>query len=218
MLLFLCLIILLVPISSFFIHFNGNLCRNTITSSRNLYMQGGRRKRRTKVKKDGKITVKKSTVANSESTTPIVVDDINTNDKNIDEISEFDNLLSSSSPSMDTTSTSSFDSTSSSMPIQPQGPMEQSYQSKLKPLSGTAKDKQMKYQEKNFIERNLEELFAPTPAGQEPKVIQIAKTVTWGAVILLVLVEIGVSIKVGGAPFEISKVSVPDVTRMLKIK
>lgn len=55
------------------------------------------------------------------------------------------------------------------------------------------------------IERNLEEIFAPTPAGKEPKAIQIMKTVTWGAVLLLVLLEIVVSIKVGGSPFDFSR-------------
>jgi hypothetical protein len=55
------------------------------------------------------------------------------------------------------------------------------------------------------VERNLEELLAPTPAGKEPKAIQLMKNITWVAVLLLVLLEIVVSIKVGGSPFDFSK-------------
>ena len=40
------------------------------------------------------------------------------------------------------------------------------------------------------------------------------KQVTWGAVIVLVLTEIFVSIKVGGAPFEIGKVSLPSMPNL----
>jgi len=85
------------------------------------------------------------------------------------------------------------------------------YQSKLRPLSGTVKEANEKYLEKNFIERNLEEFLAPTPIGDEPKLVKLAKTVTWGAVILLVLVEIFVSLKVGGAPFDFGKASLPSL-------
>ena len=218
MLFFLCLIVFILQVSSFSIYSNRNLCRNTVNSYRNLYMQRGKRKRRTKVKQDGKITLKKSTLINSENKIPMIEDNTNIIDDNANQnyINEFNNLSSSSS--------SSSSSTPTPIPNEPeisqisQTPTAQSYQSKLKPLSGTVKDKQMKFQEKNIFERNLEEFFSPTPVGQEPKLIQMAKTVTWGAVILLVLVEIVVSIKVGGAPFDVSKASVPDVTRMLKIK
>ena len=51
------------------------------------------------------------------------------------------------------------------------------------------------------VERYLSDLLQPTPAGEEPKLVQLAKTVTWGCVLLLVVVEIFVSVKVGGMPF-----------------
>ena len=41
--------------------------------------------------------------------------------------------------------------------------------------------------------------------------IVLAKQITWGAVLVLVLLEIVVSIKVGGAPFDIGKVKLPSV-------
>lgn len=82
--------------------------------------------------------------------------------------------------------------------------------SKLQPLAGTPEAMQQDYlQGKSGAERYLEELLAPTPAGQEPKLVKLMKTITWGAVIVLVLLEIFVSIKVGGAPFDLSKVSLP---------
>ena len=66
------------------------------------------------------------------------------------------------------------------------------------------------------MERYLEELLAPTPAGQEPKSIVLIKSITWFAVIVLVLIEIVVSVKVGGMPFELGKVSLPTVPNFLE--
>jgi hypothetical protein len=79
--------------------------------------------------------------------------------------------------------------------------------SKLPPLSGSLEERQAAYNEKSGLQRSVEELLAPTPSGKEPKIVGLAKTVTWGAVILLVLLEIVVSIKVGGAPFDFSNKS-----------
>ena len=73
--------------------------------------------------------------------------------------------------------------------------------SQLAPLKSTAAEKQQNYEEKPAIQRKFEELFAPTPAGQDPKLAVLAKQVTWAAVIVLVLIEIFVSIKTGGMPF-----------------
>ena len=103
-------------------------------------------------------------------------------------------------------------SSSSSVPMPPPDFLASSrggasYESKLKPLSGTAEAKRAAYEEKNAMVRYFEELTEPTPAGQEPKVIKLAKTLTWGAVLVLVLIEIFVSVKVGGAPFSLDKVS-----------
>jgi hypothetical protein len=52
------------------------------------------------------------------------------------------------------------------------------------------------------VERFFEDLLAPTPVGEEPKAVKAAKAVTWFAVIVLVVIEIGVSIKTGGMPFD----------------
>ena len=73
--------------------------------------------------------------------------------------------------------------------------------SQLAPLKSTAAEKQRKYEEKSAIQRQLEDLLAPTPAGQDPKLAVLAKQVTWVAVIVLVLIEIFVSVKTGGMPF-----------------
>ena len=59
------------------------------------------------------------------------------------------------------------------------------------------------------LQRFLDEYFAPTPAGQEPKLVTAVKSVTWFAVLVLVLIEIAVSIKLEGLPFDFSKVSLP---------
>ena len=64
------------------------------------------------------------------------------------------------------------------------------------------------------LEKLTDEYLAPTPAGKEPKIIQAAKTVTWVAVLLLVLVEIFVSIKVGGMPFDTTRAAAPPLTEM----
>ena len=79
--------------------------------------------------------------------------------------------------------------------------------SKLPPLSGSLEERQAAYNEKSGLQRGVEELLALTPTGKEPKIVGLAKTVTWGAVLLLVLLEIVVSVKVGGAPFDFSKSS-----------
>lgn len=57
------------------------------------------------------------------------------------------------------------------------------------------------------VERYLDEITAPTPAGQEPKLVKIMKQITWGAVLVLVLLEIFVSVKEGGMPFDFSQKS-----------
>lgn len=77
--------------------------------------------------------------------------------------------------------------------------------SKLPPLQGTAGAKQLEASKKSYIE----ELFEPTPAGKEPKLVSLMKSITWGAVLILVLIEIFVSLKEGGAPFDLGKVSLP---------
>lgn len=101
--------------------------------------------------------------------------------------------------------------------------------SKLPPLRGTVQEKQSLYNQKSkttlehprllvamcsfavcmplcvdAVQRYIDEVLAPTPVGQEPKLSQLAKTITWVAVLLLVLTEIFVSIKVGGMPFDLS--------------
>lgn len=81
--------------------------------------------------------------------------------------------------------------------------------SKLAPLSGTLQERQANYNEKSLLQRNIEDLLAPTPQGQEPKAVKLAKQITWVAVIMLVLAEIVVSIKVGGMPFELGSVRLP---------
>ena len=85
--------------------------------------------------------------------------------------------------------------------------------SKLPPLTGSLEARQANFNEKSGVERALEEYLAPTPAGKEPKFFQLMKTITWGAVILLVLTEIVVSLKVGGAPFDLGKVSLPSLPK-----
>ena len=61
------------------------------------------------------------------------------------------------------------------------------------------------------VQRYLDDLLAPTPPGQEPKSIILIKSITWFAVIVLVLIELFVSVKVGGMPFELGKVSLPSL-------
>ena len=78
--------------------------------------------------------------------------------------------------------------------------------SKLRPLTGTAQYKKQAYDdEMNPVARYFEELTAPTPQGQEPKAVKLVKQITWVSVIGLVLIEIYVSIKTGGAPFDLEK-------------
>jgi len=84
--------------------------------------------------------------------------------------------------------------------------------SRLPPLVGTAEAMQQEYLGgKSGLEKSLEELFAPTPAGQEPKLAKLAKQVTWVAVLVLVMIEIVVSVKTGGMPFDMGKVSLPSL-------
>lgn len=73
--------------------------------------------------------------------------------------------------------------------------------SKLPPIKGTSREKQIEFDSKDPLQRIIDEYTAPTPAGQEPKSVQLVKTITWGAVLLLVIAEIVVSVKVGGMPF-----------------
>jgi len=162
-------------------------------------MCDGRRRRRTKVGSKGKIRVKKG------ETVPLKSNPDGSDDP----------LTFSEAQKVDGGSEEFVRSNIDTTAITPLNP---SYESKLAPLSGTARDAQRKYQEKNIIQRNFEELTAPTAAGEEPKAIKLAKTVTWGAVIVLVLIEIVVSLKVGGAPFKFGKVELPDIGRMLNIK
>jgi hypothetical protein len=80
------------------------------------------------------------------------------------------------------------------------------YESKLAPMSGTGAEKRESYlNEKSDFERFLDDLTAPTLPGEEPKSIKLAKNITWLAVGVLVLIEIYVSVKVGGMPFDTSK-------------
>ena len=84
--------------------------------------------------------------------------------------------------------------------------------SRLDPLAGTASAKKKAYEEEaSGVERWMEKMTAPTPKGQEPEAVKLVKQITWGAVIVLVLVEIFVSVKVGGAPFDPSKASLPSL-------
>jgi hypothetical protein len=61
--------------------------------------------------------------------------------------------------------------------------------------------------------RFLDDITKPTPKGEEPTAIKYVKTVTWGAVLVLVLIEIFVSLKVGGAPFKVdlSGIKLPEI-------
>ena len=85
--------------------------------------------------------------------------------------------------------------------------------SKLSPLQGTldARLRELELDGKSPFERAIAEYTAPTPAGTEPKTVKLMKQVTWIAVIVLVLAEIVVSVKVGGAPFDLGKVSLPSL-------
>lgn len=83
--------------------------------------------------------------------------------------------------------------------------------SKLSPLKGTIDARIAEFENKSGLERAIAEYTAPTPAGTEPKTVKLMKQVTWVAVIILVLTEIVVSVKVGGAPFDLGKVSVPSL-------
>lgn len=76
------------------------------------------------------------------------------------------------------------------------------FKSKLQPIKGSREESILKANEKNVFERFIDDITTPTPKGQEPKAIQYIKSITWFAVIVLVLVEIFVSLKVGGAPFK----------------
>lgn len=91
--------------------------------------------------------------------------------------------------------------------------------SKLQPLSGTAEAKKQAFEkEANGIERFIDRITAPTPKGQEPEAVKLVKQITWGAVIVLVLIEIYVSVKVGGAPFDADKISVPSLPSLPNFK
>ena len=105
----------------------------------------------------------------------------------------------SSSP-VPSSSSSSSSSSAAAVPTS-QVPFDINTPSQLAPLKSTAAEKQRKYEEKSAIQRQLEDLLAPTPAGQDPKLAVLAKQVTWVAVIVLVLIEIFVSVKTGGMPF-----------------
>jgi hypothetical protein len=82
--------------------------------------------------------------------------------------------------------------------------------SKLDPLAGTSAAKKKAYdEESNGLERFITKMTAPTPKGQEPEAVKLVKQITWVSVIMLVLIEIYVSVKVGGAPFDPSKATLP---------
>ena len=85
--------------------------------------------------------------------------------------------------------------------------------SKLPALSGTAQAAKEEYEgnDSNPFSNFIAEYTKPTPVGQEPKTVQTIKQITWGAVIVLVLIEIYVSIKIGGSPIDPSKISVPSL-------
>lgn len=100
--------------------------------------------------------------------------------------------------------------------------------SKLPPLVGSPQAAKAEYDQKSKyflskyeeddiaslyidpVQRYFEELLAPTPQGQEPKTVQVVKAITWFSVMVLVLIEIYISVKVGGSPFNIGQVAVPD--------
>ena len=91
--------------------------------------------------------------------------------------------------------------------------------SKLQPLSGTAEAKKQAFEEgTNGFERFIDRMTAPTPKGKEPEAVKLVKQITWGAVLVLVLIEIYVSIKVGGAPFDIDKISTPSLPSLPNFK
>jgi len=77
----------------------------------------------------------------------------------------------------------------------------------LPPLSGTLAERQAAYDEISPVMRFWKEQTDPTPAGQEPNSIQLAKKCAWAGVLSLALIELVVSVKVGGMPFEIQKIS-----------
>ena len=89
--------------------------------------------------------------------------------------------------------------------------------SKLTPLTGTPQFKAAEYEKKGWIEKTVGEYTAPTPMGEEPKLVKTMKTITWIAVLLLVLTEIFVSIKVGGGPFKFGEVSLPEVSPAMEM-
>lgn len=89
--------------------------------------------------------------------------------------------------------------------------------SKLMPLTGTPQFKAAEYEKKGWIEKTVGEYTAPTPMGEEPKLVKTMKTITWIAVLLLVLTEIFVSIKVGGGPFKFGEVSLPEVSPAMEM-
>lgn len=91
--------------------------------------------------------------------------------------------------------------------------------SKLQPLSGTAEAKKQAFEEgSNGFERFIDRMSAPTPKGKEPEDVKLVKQITWGAVLVLVLIEIYVSVKVGGAPFDLNKISTPSLPSLPNFK
>lgn len=88
------------------------------------------------------------------------------------------------------------------------------YVSKLPPLTGTFQSKMAEYEKKSWFDKTVGEYTAPTPAGEEPKLVKTMKSITWIAVLILVLTEIVVSLKVGGAPFQLESVKLPDLNVM----
>ena len=64
------------------------------------------------------------------------------------------------------------------------------------------------------IETLFEDLTKPTPKGEEPIAVKYIKSITWFAVIALVLVEIFVSIKTGGGMPTQPKAEIPSLDEL----
>eukprot|EP01031_Cornospumella_fuschlensis_P024937 gene24937-30130_t len=62
-----------------------------------------------------------------------------------------------------------------------------------------------KAEDDNPFNRLAKDYLAPTPAGKEPKLVELIKSVTWISVLVLIAVEIFVSFKVGGSPFDLKR-------------
>jgi hypothetical protein len=66
----------------------------------------------------------------------------------------------------------------------------------------------------DVFQRFIEDVTKPTPKGEEPVSVKYIKSITWFAVIALVLVEIFVSIKTGGQMFTSTRTQIPSLDEL----